>query len=109
METSMEVGRSRFASMEIPCKLVEVDLLPWKLVEAFMEIHGKFHCRWKWKLPLLPRVLLTPRCFDKISIRVHRLSRRPLPVFGFIYGGYKRGTVSIPRPLSGGSKLNNST
>ena len=25
-----------------------MDLLPWRLVEACIEIHGNFHCRWKW-------------------------------------------------------------
>ena len=55
METSIEVGGSRFTSMD-PWKLVGVGLLPWKLVEASMEVDGSFHCRWKWKLPLLPSI-----------------------------------------------------
>ena len=35
-------------------KLVEVGLLSWKLVEASIGVHGRFQCRWKWNLPLLP-------------------------------------------------------
>ena len=35
-------------------KLVEVDLLLCKLVEASMEVLGVFQCRWKWKLQSLP-------------------------------------------------------
>ena len=38
---------------KFPWKLVEVDLLPWTLVEASMKIHGSFHCRWNLELPLL--------------------------------------------------------
>ena len=52
MGISMEVGWNRFTSMEVR----GIDLLPWKLVEASMEIHGNFHCRWKWKFPLLPSI-----------------------------------------------------
>ena len=37
-----------------PWKSVEVDLLPWKLVEASMEMHRSFHSRWKWNHPWLP-------------------------------------------------------
>ena len=62
MEISIDVGGSR-SPMEVnlfpskyPCKLVEVNLLSWKLVEASMKVHGSFHCQWKWKLPLLPSI-----------------------------------------------------
>ena len=53
-------------------KLMEVDLLPWKLVEASMEIHGwnfplsvevEASCRWKWKLPLLSSVAASANIF----------------------------------------------
>ena len=106
---------------KLPWKPVEVDLLPWeipwKLLEVdllhrtswtfplltSMELHGSFHSRWKWKLPLLasiiasstntilgsfheipytptyshllPRVSQTSSSFHKISIRVHRFIR----------------------------------
>ena len=63
METSMEVGGSRFTSMEFPWKLVEMDSLPWKLVEASMKMHGSFHCRWKYKLPLLPSIAASTNIF----------------------------------------------
>ena len=63
METSLEVGGSRFTSMEIPRKLVQVDLLPWKLVKASMEVRGIFYCRWKWKLPLLPSMAASMNIF----------------------------------------------
>ena len=43
---------------KFPCKLVKAYLLPWKLVEASMEIDVTFHCRWIWKLPPLPSVAL---------------------------------------------------
>ena len=46
---------------------MEVDSLPyefpWKLVEASMEVHGSFHCRWKWKLPLLPSIAASTNIF----------------------------------------------
>ena len=54
MGISMEVGWNRFTSMEVR----GIDLLPWKLVEASMEIDVTFHCRWIWKLPPLPSVAL---------------------------------------------------
>ena len=50
-------------SWKFPWKLVGVDLLPCKLVEASMEIHGSFHCRWKWKLPLLPSIAASTNIF----------------------------------------------
>ena len=37
-------------------KLVQVDLSSRVLVEASMEIHGIFHCRWKWKLPFVASI-----------------------------------------------------
>ena len=39
METSMKVGGSIFTSIVISGSF-----------------HGSFHCRWKWKLPLLPSI-----------------------------------------------------
>ena len=67
--TSMEVHGSRFTAIEVymedllllpwklPWKSVGVDLLPWKSVEASMEIHVVcFHSRWKGKLPILPSI-----------------------------------------------------
>ena len=39
---------------KLPWKLVEIDLLTWKLVEGSMEVHRRCHRLWKWKLPLLP-------------------------------------------------------
>ena len=44
-------------------KLVELDLLSWKLVEASMEVHGSVHCRWKCKLPLLPSIAASAHMF----------------------------------------------
>ena len=39
-------------------------LLPWKLVEAPMEVDGSFHLRWKWKLPFLPSIAASTTIFD---------------------------------------------
>ena len=113
METSIEANSLPRMSVEadllrwkFPWKSVEADLRPRKLVEASMEVHGSFHCRWKWKLPLLlpiaastdifrgsvhellytptyshllPRVSQTPRCFRKHSIRVQGVPSKLLP------------------------------
>ena len=100
---SVEVG---LLPWKIPWKLVEVDFLPWKLVEASKEVHGSFHYRWKWKLPLHPSIAastnifrgsrhefpytsiyshLHPResqtsnSFHKTVVRVHWLPFHPLP------------------------------
>ena len=54
MKTSMEY----LLRPQFPWKLVEVGVLPWKLEEAFREIHRSFHSRWTWKLPLLPSMHL---------------------------------------------------
>ena len=40
-----------------PWTMVDVDLLPWKVVKALMELDGSFRCRWKWKIPLLPSIV----------------------------------------------------
>ena len=50
---SVEIG---VLPWKIPWKFVKVDVLLWKLVEAVMEIHGCFRCRWEWTLPLLPSI-----------------------------------------------------
>ena len=113
METSLEVGGSRFTSMEIPRKLVQVDLLPWKLVKASMEVRGIFYCRWKWKLPLLPSLAastnifrgsfhelpyiptyfhLLPSWFHKTSIRVHRGRFHQLPWKSIYFHGSFHGS-----------------
>ena len=57
---SVEVG---LLPWKFSWKLVEVDLLTWKLVEASMVVHGSFHCRWKWKLPLLPSMAASMNIF----------------------------------------------
>ena len=44
-------------------QLVEVNLLPWKLVDSCMQVHGSFRCRWKWKLPFLPSVEVSTNVF----------------------------------------------
>ena len=49
--TSMDVRGSRFT------------VLPWSLVEASMEIHGSFYCRWRWKLALLPSTAVSTVIF----------------------------------------------
>ena len=63
MEASMEVGGRILLQWKFPWKLVEVESLPWKLVEASMEVHGSFHCRWRWKLPLLPSIAASTNIF----------------------------------------------
>ena len=102
----LEVGGGSRFTRKFPWKLVEVDLLPWSLVEASMEIHGIVYCRWKWNLPLLPsiaastkkirgsfhelpytpkyfhlipRVPQTSGCIYKNSVRVHRIPFDVLP------------------------------
>ena len=47
-------------------KFEEVDLLHWKLVEASVEVHGSFCCRWKWKLRLLPSIAASTNVFRRI-------------------------------------------
>ena len=42
---------------------METRLLPWKLVEASTDVHGFFHCRWKWKFPLLPSIAASTNIF----------------------------------------------
>ena len=91
---------------KFPWNLVEADLLQWKFVEASMEVRGSFHCRWKWKRPLLqkiaasteytrgsfhellytptnfhllPRVSQTSSSFHNNFIRVHQLPFDLLP------------------------------
>ena len=44
METSMEVVGNRFTCMEFSMVVGGIRFTPWKLVEASMEIHGRFHC-----------------------------------------------------------------
>ena len=61
--TSMEICGSRCTSMGISWTLVEVYSFPCKLVEASMEVHESFHCRWKWKLPLLPSIAASTNIF----------------------------------------------
>ena len=54
MEASIEDGgRICLLAWKFQVKLLEVDLLLCKLMEASMEVLGIFHCRWKLKLPLL--------------------------------------------------------
>ena len=51
--TSMEVGESRFTSIEFP---MEVGGSRFTSMDVGRSVHGsawKFHCRWKLKLPLL--------------------------------------------------------
>ena len=43
-------------SMEAAEASAEVNLLPWKLLEAPMDVYGSFHWRWTWELPLLPLI-----------------------------------------------------
>ena len=74
MEASMEVGGRRFTSMYISLEVGEVDALSCKSVEASMEEHGSFHCRWKCKLPLLPSNAAFTNIFRG---RFHELQHTP--------------------------------
>ena len=49
---------------KFPCKLVEVELPPWILMEASMQVHGSFHCRWQLKVPLFPSIAACTNIFS---------------------------------------------
>ena len=43
---------------------MELDLFPWKF-EASVEVDGSCHCRWEWKLPLLPSAAASTTIFGE--------------------------------------------
>ena len=70
----MEGGGSRFISMKFLRKMVEVHVIPWNLVEASLEVHRGFRCRWKWKLPLLLSIAAST---DIVRASFHELPYTP--------------------------------
>ena len=60
-----------FLGWKLPWKSVEVEAIPWTLVEASNEVHRSFPCRSKWKLLLLPSIAASSNIFLTSS---HQLS-----------------------------------
>ena len=59
MEASTQVGGSRFTSKEISR---DVGGSRFTSMEV-RRFRGSFHCRWKWKLPLLPSIATSTNIF----------------------------------------------
>ena len=64
------------ASDTLPWAMMDVDLLPWKLVETSMKSDGSFHCRWEWNIPLLPSIAASKNKYSveasmSFHIRLH--------------------------------------
>ena len=81
METNLLPWKLTWKSVEVdllpskfPWKVVEVYFLPSQLVEASIEMHGSFYCRWKWKLALLPSIATSANIFRGSS---HELPYTP--------------------------------
>ena len=67
------------------------------LLKFYMEVHGSFHCRWKWKLPLLPSIAQLPRIY---SVEVSMSFHMPLHTFTYFHEYHKVGAASTRLTLT---------